>query len=867
MPYQNYAGVWLQESASVNNWINGTAATEYIPGTNGNDSFDGKGGLDTLAGGPGDDYYWLNGPGQQVVENPGQGTDTVRIWQSYILPANVENLIVFGTGSSATGNAQDNIIQGLDGSQFLYGGLGQDVLIGGAGADTFVIKLGEGNKVIQDFQSGADKVRLIGGDLSSLDKVKAAMTQQGSDVVLNDNGTMILFRNATIGQFSAQDFQLPLNYALLGAPTFSDDFNSLQLGTVWASNFGYAGTGLNSYTLPQNGELQLYTDATFRGTAGGPLGLNPFSLGNGVLTISAQPVSDATAANMWGYHYSSGMLTSAFTQTYGYFEMRAQLPAGQGLWPAFWLLGANNNEIDILEVLGSDLRTPENALHSNANPGSGMKNFLPDPTGFHTYGVMWSPSTLTFYIDGTEAWQAPTPSDMNVPMHMIANLAVGGNWAGAPDGTTPWPAQMKIDYVRVYNLPGAAPPSTPPPPPPPPADTGGSTGGGGTTSATTINQIPGYGQTWTATAAAETFKFTVVPWTPAHINGFQVGVDKLDVSALFLNGYAGSDPVADGYVRLANDTQGGTQVLVDVDGPGGAHPWPDFIVNLNNTPFAGLSWAALSGGAAGGSTGGGGTSSATTINQVPGYGQTWTATAAAETFKFTVVPWTPAHINGFQVGVDKLDVSALFLNGYAGSDPVADGYVRLADDTQGGTQVLVDVDGPGGAHPWPDYIVNLNNTPFAGLTRAVLSGGAGGGTTSGGGTAGVNLTASKIGDTLVGGAGNDTLSASRGYDVLTGGAGADNFVFQKEPWAPIEVTDFTPGVDHLDLRGFFGVTGYSGGDPFAARFLTLQSDGAGGTQVLFDPDGAATGHLWPDYIIHLAHVAPTSLHLTDFLLV
>ena len=100
----------------------------------------------------------------------------------------------------------------------------------------------------------------------------------------------------------------------------------------------------------------------------------------------------------------------------------------------------------------------------------------------------------------------------------------------------------------------------------------------------------------------------------------------------------------------------------------------------------------------------GGTS---TINQIPGYGQTFTATSAAETFKFSVVPWTPAHISGFQVGVDKLDVSALFLNGYSGSDPVADGYVRLADDTLGGTEVLVDVDGRNQTHLWPDYVLDL----------------------------------------------------------------------------------------------------------------------------------------------------------------
>jgi hypothetical protein len=92
--------------------------------------------------------------------------------------------------------------------------------------------------------------------------------------------------------------------------------------------------------------------------------------------------------------------------------------------------------------------------------------------GFHTYGVDWQADYLTYYFDGNQVWKTPTPSDLNEPMYIIANLAVGGNWPGMVNGTTPFPAQMKIDYIHAYVDKGLAPPPPPPPakaPPPPPS--------------------------------------------------------------------------------------------------------------------------------------------------------------------------------------------------------------------------------------------------------------------------------------------------------------------------------------------------------------------------------------------------------------
>ena len=854
MSYQNYAGVWLAQSDAS--------------------------------------YDWLTSPSAPVALGAGQ--DTVKIWQSYTLPVTgVNNLIVFGDGQYASGNDQANVIEAEASHVLIYGGKGDDVFVGSGGSGTtFIVAQGEGDKVIQNFTENADTLRLIGGPLTSFAAVQGAMTQQGSDVVLNDGGTMILFRNTSVGQFQAKDFQLPLNYASLGAPTFSEDFNNPNtIGTNWVDNYGWGGkTGLGSYTLTHNGEQQIYTAPEFQGTGSAPLGLNPYSFNNGVLTISAHPVTDAQSAQMWGYHYASGMIESNFAQTYGYFEMRAELPHGQGLWPAFWLAGDNQKEIDVLEGLGSDTKTAYNAIHSPSVPSLGNASFNPYSDGFHTYGVLWDPQHITYYVDGAPVWQTATPADMNSPMRMIVNLAVGGNWPGSPDASTPWPADMQIDYVRAYNLPSTTtttPVTTTPVTSTPTTSPVTSTPVTTTPTAGVAGEIVvpgGAGQTLAGTSAADTFVFKALPWSPAHINGFQPGVDRLDVSALFTDGYHGTDPVKDGRVLLFDDGAGGTKVLVDPDGAN-TGVWPAYVADLAGVSASGLTSASLFGSSSS-ATGSGATTTTSTATPVTttagsthvitspaGAGATLAGTSAADTFVFKSMPWTPGHITGFQAGVDHLDISALFTDGYHGTDPVKDGRVLLLDDGAGGTKVLVDPDGPN-TGAWPGYVVDVQgvsvaslsgSNAFASAAAAAGTSGSGAATTTSGGATGVVLTSAAPGSVLTGGAGADTLNASQGADTLTGGAGADHFVFQKEPWAPAHITDFTPGTDVLDLRALFTAAGYKGADPVADHYLSFVSDGAGGTKVLFDPDGAGTAHAWPDYIIDLEKVAPGSVHTSDWL--
>lgn len=222
-------------------------------------------------------------------------------------------------------------------------------------------------------------------------------------------------------------------------------------------------------SLSNNRERQVYVDPEFLG-----LGLDPFRVAAGSLTIRAEPLSDAARTAVQAavasqpprtaggplrdLAYSSGMISSRgrFAQTYGYFEMRARWSAGKGLWPAFWLLPATGGwppEIDILEAHGDKPDTAFHSIHSKVAASVTKKVTAPGADqAFHTYGMLWTPATIDYFIDGTRTASLPTPGDMKRPMYLIANLAVGGRWPGDPDAATAFPATMEIDYIRAWKF-------------------------------------------------------------------------------------------------------------------------------------------------------------------------------------------------------------------------------------------------------------------------------------------------------------------------------------------------------------------------------------------------------------------------------
>ena len=272
--------------------------------------------------------------------------------------------------------------------------------------------------------------------------------------------------------------------------TFDDEFNGFSnspdgsAGT-WTTTYPFGGE--TARTLPANNEAEYFSDAS--------VGENPFSLSQGVLTINATPA--APGSNPYNLPYDSGVISThdSFAQQYGYFEASVQMPAGQGLWPGFWMIPSNDSfsaELDIFEQLGNDPRTIYEYVHDWAGGDAATSQqvlSVPDTSaGFHAYGVDWEPATTTFYEDGKALATVATPAGMNTPMIMMAQLSVVGAGSGPspPDGSTSFPAQMKFDYVRAYatantiNVSGRAalangilgpptptPPSSPPPPSPP----------------------------------------------------------------------------------------------------------------------------------------------------------------------------------------------------------------------------------------------------------------------------------------------------------------------------------------------------------------------------------------------------------------
>ena len=237
--------------------------------------------------------------------------------------------------------------------------------------------------------------------------------------------------------------------------TFRDEFNSLSLdtGTAATDPKFWNSSMHNGYvrSLSGNKELQIYADPDYKG-----LGVNPFSVNDGILSIKAAPASTAVK-NATGYGYTSGVLTSqgAFSQQYGYFEVRAQVPEGQGLWPAFWLLNDDENwppELDVMEVIGSETKVLHQSVHTD-HPDTTKVTYLPEKlsAGFHTYGMDWTKSNITFYLDGKVTGTVATPSDIHGSMYMVLNLAVGGTWPGSPNAATNFAtAKLNVDYVRVY---------------------------------------------------------------------------------------------------------------------------------------------------------------------------------------------------------------------------------------------------------------------------------------------------------------------------------------------------------------------------------------------------------------------------------
>ena len=243
-------------------------------------------------------------------------------------------------------------------------------------------------------------------------------------------------------------------YQLVWSDEFSGADGSAPDAGKWAIQKGGNGWG--------NNELEYYTARPQNVQVSG---------GNLVITPLKE---DYTGPDQVSRHYTSARLQTKglFSQQYGRFEARIKIPKGQGMWPAFWMLGNNIDtagwpacgEIDIMENIGKEPAVVHGTLHAPGYPPEGYTAAYSLPAGqnfaddFHIFAVEWEPQQVRLYVDGSlyaTDTKAGSPQPNLWPFDsqaffLLLNLAVGGNWPGNPDSTTQFPQQMLVDYVRVY---------------------------------------------------------------------------------------------------------------------------------------------------------------------------------------------------------------------------------------------------------------------------------------------------------------------------------------------------------------------------------------------------------------------------------
>lgn len=264
---------------------------------------------------------------------------------------------------------------------------------------------------------------------------------------------------------------------------WSDEFSGATIDTTkWGFDLGNGFSADGGQTFVSgwgNNELQCYTrDTSNAFVSGGRLHLRAVkSAGDGCPFTSARLKTRRADGS------------ALFAQRYGRFEFRAKLPVGRGLWPALWMLPqddaygtwAASGEIDVMEARGQTPTTVLGTLHYGSrwpkNTFTGADYILPRQgtiADFHTYAVEWEPGRLRWFVDGVltqtqrfwwsssaqagrqgtkptgEAELNPWPAPFDQRFYLVMNLAVGGNFLGNPDASTPFPAELSVDFVRVY---------------------------------------------------------------------------------------------------------------------------------------------------------------------------------------------------------------------------------------------------------------------------------------------------------------------------------------------------------------------------------------------------------------------------------
>jgi beta-glucanase (GH16 family) len=250
----------------------------------------------------------------------------------------------------------------------------------------------------------------------------------------------------------------PLNRGYwLGPETFTETFDHQTLDlTRWNLNFWYGDQNGVSSRIYGDGGFQVFSSPLYNG-------VNPFYVINSQLVIRADRTDSPADPLNGNLPYTSGMISSfnSFSQQYGYFEVEMRADEAPGMWPAFWLLGANvpkdkNMEIDVVEALGTTPRTIYQSTHYVAETHRDVRIYPTNAVNWaqnHTYGVLVTPTLLIFYVDEHETSREANAGRFNMPMYMVVSLGIGPSyWYNNVPQPDFHGGKMIVTYVRAYAL-------------------------------------------------------------------------------------------------------------------------------------------------------------------------------------------------------------------------------------------------------------------------------------------------------------------------------------------------------------------------------------------------------------------------------
>jgi len=252
----------------------------------------------------------------------------------------------------------------------------------------------------------------------------------------------------------AQPSYAPSNYS----PTFVDEFDEFELDLEGdgSSAWGDHWFSWNVRNLDGNADKAWKCYEGYMGGGSAPLGevLHEVS-GDSTLKLYGKKTPPDKSANVYGMPFVGGMITTerSFSQQYGYFEVRCTFDLTKGHHWAVWLLSVNNvwpPEIDMMEVVGHQPDMVHMTAHWGPEHESNFQTFENVSTWeWHTYGLLWSQSEITWYLDGVQM-KTMNNHFLHEPCYFLISPEIGGSWAGMPDSSTRWPTVCEIDFVKVY---------------------------------------------------------------------------------------------------------------------------------------------------------------------------------------------------------------------------------------------------------------------------------------------------------------------------------------------------------------------------------------------------------------------------------